>query len=300
MASNPSPFASVSASLSGSQAAGGVLKVTNTHSAPTNANLQVIDQASGDLSFGTEVTADANFRYTVDSNGLTKWGPGNAAADTGIQRGGKGLLQLSTDQSAGTFKSLDGYAGGFGYFQRASVLGTPNCVRTNYTNATAGVTTSGTVYLVAYYLPAGTTVTNIVAFTGTGTLKTGGTHGWYVLCDSGRVVRSVSADQTDAATIWGTASTEYSLAVSPQGGGQFVTTYSGLYYLGIMVANSAGTQPNLVAGANMTTGVAGLAPIISGPSGTVGQTTPPTADGSVTISAIGSPDGTKNFMMWVT
>jgi hypothetical protein len=197
------------------------------------------------------------------------------------------------------------YGGGFGVFGATSQLGVSNVPRPSYTNATTGSpANSGTVYLVAYYLPAGTPVTNITFFTGTGTLKTGGTHGWYVFVTADLKIRAVSADQTDAATKWGSASTAYPLPVLTSTSSVYNTLSSGLCYLGIMVANSGGTQPNLVSGPSMAAGVAGTAvgSVISAPctGGTgTGQTTPPTADGSVQL-VLGTQDGAKNFLCWVT
>jgi hypothetical protein len=173
--------------------------------------------------------------------------------------------------------------------------------RINVTVATAGLTTSGSVYMTAINLPTGLKVSNIAALTGTGTLKTSGTHGWYVLCDNNRVVRAATADQVDAATVWGVASTEYPLAIANAGGASatsFTTTYTGLHYIGFMVANTAGSQPNMTANATLAAGT-GLAPIPCGVSATVSQTTAPATDGTVTIGAI-TFDATKYFYLWVT
>lgn len=154
------------------------------------------------------------------------------------------------------------------------------------------ITTSGTIYLTAIVLPAGLTISNISMITGT-VVKTGGTHGWYVLCDSNLVVRDATADQTDAATKWGVASTEYKLATTAR----YVTTYTGLYYVGIMVANSGGTQPSLLAAVSGATGI-GLTPKLSGIS-SVGQTTPPATDGSVTLTAI-TNDASRSYYAYVS
>jgi hypothetical protein len=188
-----------------------------------------------------------------------------------------------------------------GSFFATGMLGQPNSNRAAYTAVTNALATSGTVYLVSYYLPANTTITAISFETGTTTLKTGGTHGWYVLCDQNRVVRAVSADQTDDHTTWGVASTVYTLNVTTDGSTKFVTTYGGLYYLGIMVANTSGTQPNLIATATAGTGVAGstIGPSMCGASTTTGQTTPPAGDGSVTIGTV-SGDAARNWICWVT
>lgn len=268
----------------------------------TTSLFQAICNASGDVAYMAEVNGDSNTRYRLDSNGLIKWGTGAATQDVALQRGATGQLQLSTTSAAGTFKSLDPYFGGRGFLEETSALSLGNAPRAAYTQTTAGLTTSGTIYLVAVYIACGTPVTNISFLTGTGTLKTGGTHGWYVLVDNNGVIRAVSADQTDAATTWGTASTVYTLPVLTSTSSVYTTTYSGIWRLGIMVANSGGTQPNLVATAATAAGVSStIGPALAGPcTGGTGtsQTTPPAADGTVTLT-VGS-DGSKNFIAWVT
>jgi hypothetical protein len=88
---------------SSSQAAGGVLKITNTHSSPTSPNTQHVAQASGDLVAGVQVTADTNYRQTTDSTGKFAWGSGSAGTDTNLYRQGAGVL--TTDE---TFTALLG------------------------------------------------------------------------------------------------------------------------------------------------------------------------------------------------
>lgn len=127
--------------------------------------------------------------------------------------------------------------------------------------------TSGTLTVCSIALPQYMTL-SAIAMSTKGTGKTGGTHGWYVLLDQNRVVRMVTADQTDAATVWGTTNTLYSLSTN-----SYTTTYTGLYYLGIMVA--ASSPPNIVTCGGGTGGVANASPVLAGTSST-GQTTPPT------------------------
>jgi hypothetical protein len=139
---------------------------------------------------------------------------------------------------------------------------------------------SGTVSLTAIGLPTGLVINNITMFTNT-TAKTGGSHGWYVLLDSGRVVRAVTADQTDAATVWGVASTPYTLATNV-----FTTTYTGLYYIGVMVV--ATQMPTFIAAAAPATGINAAAPFLAATSST-GQTTPPAT--STTLAALAGGGG---------
>ena len=226
-------------------------------------------------------------------------------AGAGIRVRSAGTL-LDLQDPAGTSKLKIDSAGAQSPFPAAfgisQLYGAPagangeTIARPQATVVTAGVAVSGTVYLSAIFLPAGITVSNITMVSGTTTLKTGGVHGWYCLADSARVVRAATADQTDAATVWGTASTAYTLPVNA-----FLTTYTGLYYTGIMVATSAGTQPNMVAGAAMGAGLGAISPILSGPctGGTgTGQTTPPATDGSVTLTL--SSDSSKRWYAYTS
>jgi hypothetical protein len=147
---------------------------------------------------------------------------------------------------------------------------------------TGAALTSGTVYLVALELVAGFPVSNLTFFIDN-TAQAGGSHGWYVLCDSGRVVRAVSADQTGA-TVWGSANSALTLSVS---GSNYTTTYTGRYYIGVCI--NATTMPTFSASGSIRTNMAGaFAGLLSGTSST-GQTTPPaTGTTLAAISGLGS------------
>lgn len=151
----------------------------------------------------------------------------------------------------------------------------------------SGAPSSGTLYLSAIPLPSGLAVGSIT-FCVNGTATTAGdvTHGWYVLLDSSRVVRAVSADQVG--TQWNVINTPVTISVA---GSAYTTTYGGLYYIGLMVATSAGSQPTFDTTANLTGNIGGIAPILCGSSST-GQTTPPSA--GATMGAITS-SGIYNF-----
>jgi hypothetical protein len=141
----------------------------------------------------------------------------------------------------------------------------------------SGALVSGTLYATLIPLPAGLVVNNITMLTNT-TAKTGGSHGWYVLLDSSRVVKAVTTDQTDAATVWGVASTPYTLATNA-----YTTTYSGLYYVGVMVVATG--MPTFSCSTNPATGITSAAPVMAGTSNTA-QTTPPST--GTTMNAITS------------
>lgn len=151
-------------------------------------------------------------------------------------------------------------------------------------NGAGGGTPSGTVSLRQMILPQGLTVSSMSMTTGT-TAKTGGTHGWYVLLTSAAVVLSVTADQTDAATVWGATTTAYPLAFTAPA----VMPYTGVYYAGVMVANSAGTQPTFVGVSAIAPGL-NTAPFVTATSST-GQTTPPAVGATLAaIVAAASPN----------
>lgn len=115
--------------------------------------------------------------------------------------------------------------------------------------------TSGTLFLVGVDIPIGQTVTSITWRSG-GTGITGGTHGWSALFDSGRNVLRQSTDDTSVAWSSGSLKT-FTLSST------FTTTYSGLHYIGVMIA--AGTPPTLT-GINTQTNVEALAPVLTGTS----------------------------------
>jgi hypothetical protein len=144
----------------------------------------------------------------------------------------------------------------------------------------AGALASGRLTLVAVWLPKGTVVKNIVF--ATGTAAEAPTHWWFGLFDENRKLLAVTADQTTGA--WA-ASTVKSLPIANVEGGaasSFTTTYSGLHYLGIMVA--ATTKVPTIACHLSASAVSALAPVLFGPS-TEGLTTAPTP-GSFTAAAI--------------
>lgn len=94
---------------------------------------------------------------------------------------------------------------------------------------------SGTLGMYAIALPVGSTITSVTFISGT-TAGSGMTNQWAILTDSSRVVKAVSADGTSGA--W-SASTAKTFTF----GTPFVTTYTGLYYIGL---NVTGTPPNLI------------------------------------------------------
>jgi len=131
---------------------------------------------------------------------------------------------------------------------------------------------SGVVHLHGIYLPKGVTITTI-SFVSGATQAGTPTNQWFALCDSGRNVLRVTAN--DSSNAWG-ASTVKSLNLTST----FTTTYSGLHYLACCV--TATTVPSFRgANAGTFTGV-GVQSFTS----TTGQTTP-VAEGTTFAASTG-------------
>lgn len=92
-------FVAATETVSSSQAAGALLKIQNTHSAPSAPNTQHVANAAADLVAGIQVNADTNFRQTTDSNGKIQWGSGSGATDTDLYRNAS--ANLATDHTFG-------------------------------------------------------------------------------------------------------------------------------------------------------------------------------------------------------
>jgi hypothetical protein len=140
--------------------------------------------------------------------------------------------------------------------------------------------TSGTLTMTAIWLPAGKTVTGITFVSGA-TGETGGTHLYYALYDRNLNLLAQATDNTGA-TAFG-ANTAFRMALSSP----YNLTYTGLYYLGFMCTQSAGTIPTLL---NITSGVTnnngsitGMTPIVAATSSTgLSSGTAPNPAGALT------------------
>lgn len=178
-----------------------------------------------------------------------------------------------------TVANLVGQLGGPELFVAPAGATAQTFPRGNTSNICAALT-SGTLYVRLMPVLAGAVISNITFITST-TAKTGGTHGWYVVLDNTLKVVAVTADQTDPATVWGTTNTYYTLPVTVP----YTATYTGFYYAGVMVAQSAGTMPTFAGAPGVLSGVAGAAPVLCGSSSTA-QTTPPAI--GATMAAVSS------------
>jgi hypothetical protein len=141
---------------------------------------------------------------------------------------------------------------------------------------------SATLYLSAIVLPAGLQIGHI-AFLSSGAAGTP-TNYWFCLEDNNRNLLAITADATS--TAWaGNTIKSLAIATTAQGAqSTFITTYTGLYYLGFMMKAStvsALCQANFLASANVLARV----PILAGSTGTNNLTTPltfPTQTGAIT------------------
>lgn len=138
---------------------------------------------------------------------------------------------------------------------------------------TAASLSSGRLHLVAVWLPANTTVTSISWYTGTTAASGTVSHWMFGLFDSSRVPLRSTADQTS--TAWG-ASTIKTVNLTST----FVTTYTGLHYLGMFIV---ATVPTLMC-ATSTTVATGQAPITSGFSSTGLTTAMPNPAAAITAT----------------
>lgn len=194
---------------------------------------------------------------------------------------------LSDLGNAGTARTNLGLAAAPLYLSEAPTGATAEtCPRLTATAATTVLVTQ-TLYVMAIGLSSGVAINNItycVKSTSTGGASI--TNAWYVLLDSGLVVRAVSGNQNGSSTFMATANTPYTLSVSASA---YTTTYSGLYYTGVMV--QCGTMPNLASPAG-TSGIASAlnsaTPILAATSST-SQTTPPTT--GTTMAALAAANG---------
>lgn len=153
--------------------------------------------------------------------------------------------------------------------------------RRSFSSATLTPLTSGQLSFWATEIIAGAAVSKIAFLSGTTAMVTG-THQWFVLYDLNG--NALCATSDDGATAWAvntlkplTVDFSYSAGSwhGVQGtGAPFTTTYSGVYYVGCMVA--AATVPSLIGNAANATAAA-LVPVIGGQDATTGLLDPKNA-----------------------
>jgi parallel beta-helix repeat protein len=277
----------VSGNVCNSNKSGGIT-LANDGSAAGCSACTVTGNITREDGTGVNVTTGATF---TQPHGIVESGNSNNNLFTGNESDSNTSDQLTTaGAGSDVFANvISGALSGVPVVDNLSNVPNPLTARTNLgtsgsatmpSNATAetlpryactassATPSSGLLYVQAITLPAGLLVSNITLCTGNAA-KTGGTHGWYALLDSGLVVRAVTADQTDAATVWGANNTLYTLPVVTP----YTTTYAGLWYLGVMVAQTSGTMPTWAYAGTYNDGLQ-TAPYISATS-TGSLTTPP-------------------------
>lgn len=135
--------------------------------------------------------------------------------------------------------------------------------------------TSGTLFLQAIYLRAGTTVTNVGFCSGT-TASATPTNGFHALYDINRNLLAQSANQTT--TVWAANTVRFLAMTTP-----YKVTTSGLYYAGVLtVATTVNSLAGITAAGNA--GLRTSAPIISGNSTTALTTTLPNPAAAITAA----------------
>lgn len=135
--------------------------------------------------------------------------------------------------------------------------------------------TSGTLFMQAIWLPAGTVINNLHTMSGT-TASATQTNRWMALYDQNRNLIQQTANQTTTVLA---ANTIYTAALSPS----YTTTYSGIYYIGFM---TAATTTNSWIGVTVAGNAAirGLTPILTGTSNTGLTTTAPNPANAITAT----------------
>lgn len=181
-----------------------------------------------------------------------------------ISKGEGELLALIADAAAGM-------QNGAGSIQpTGSVAATVD--RSSITSDSIAIAT-GTIQVAAVYLFKGQVINNVVWYSG-GTAGATLNHQWAVLANSSLKVVAVTADHTSAAIA---AHTAYTLALTAA----YTVPASGVYYIGLMVSNNAGTEPTASGLSAANAASNNLAPKLAGTSST-GQTTPPALGATLT------------------
>lgn len=126
------------------------------------------------------------------------------------------------------------------------------------------IATSGRLYLAAIELPKGFRVQNI-SFLSASRAAVAPTNQWFGLFDAGRT--AVAVTENDTINPWPANSLKTLVLQSPH-----VTTYTGVYYLGLLV--TADTTPNFVAALGNAI-YSGIEPVIAASQSTALTAPPP-------------------------
>ena len=144
----------------------------------------------------------------------------------------------------------------------------------NLAGVNIAAATSGTMVMQAIWLPAGMVISNLIAHSGT-TASATQTNRWMALYDQNRALLRQSVDSTTtvlaANTLWTAPITSYT------------TTYSGIYYVGILTAaTTANSLVGVTAAGNAA--IRGHVPILTGTSTTGLTATAPSTAAAITAT----------------
>jgi hypothetical protein len=217
----------------------------------------------------------------VGGGGSHPWVDFNSQASCTARISGVGTAQITSNQINGTTGCWLQFGESPLELSQAPAGAVSETFPRRLATSVSSALTAGTLYVTVTKLAKGAVVSNLTFYTGNTTVKTGGTHGWYVLMDTARKVLAVTADQTDAATVWGAQSTPYTLAVTAP----IVAPYDGDYYIGVMVNETSGTMPAFISAVAPQAGTNANSPIQAA-SSSAGQTTPPSV--GATMGALSS------------
>ena len=155
--------------------------------------------------------------------------------------------------------------------------------RTMVSSAAEALGGTGVLVMQAIFLPQNTVVNNLNWVAGT-TAAITPTHQWGGLYNASRVQLATTTDGLTTAITSGLTLTYPIATVAAGAATTFTTTYTGMYYMGLLI--TAGTMPT-VEGATGIATAATIPPILSGTS-TGSLTTPttfPTTAGTITPTA---------------
>jgi hypothetical protein len=240
------------------------------YSVPVNATAGYVT-ASGNLLVGASSSLGDNGVGEIQLHNATTPPTTNPTAGAVVYARNGGLI---TRDPNGTLSPLVSDPGGQGATTGAISETVPRIMVT-----TSAAPVSGTLYLQSTFIPAGVSIGHIGFATGT-TAASGPTHWWVALLDNTYKQQAHSADQLTAAI---GASTWFNLAMASP----FVTTYTGTYYLALLVATST-TQPTILQSsstpaAQFWTGTGAPTPLPNGAS--TASLTAPGTDGTTTYAA---------------
>jgi hypothetical protein len=215
--------------LSSGAGIGNSFSITNTSPTPSSPTVNFNAKAAGDTTLGIQVTGDADYRYTVDSNGKQQWSSGSAASDVDLYRSSAGVL--ATDESL----DVGQYALGAPQPRNHGAIAwtfDPTCV----SNGQSIV--SGSVYLSAVWVNRAASTTQIHWGINTAGISPVSSENFIGLYNaSGTLLVSTGVDAQVTST------------------GQFATTITstaltpGMYWIGLVI--NASTMPKVYATSNL-------------------------------------------------